>query len=99
MRELSGKTAFVTGGGSGIGLAIANSLAREGVAVAVADIDGESAAAAAKEIETDGGRAVPVRCDVTDEASLEAAADEAQDELGPAHILVNNAGAFTSTLR
>jgi len=96
MRELNGKTAFVTGGGSGIGLAIAKSLAREGVAVAVADIDGESAAAAAKEIETAGGRAVSVRCDVTDEGSLEAAADEARERLGPAHILVNNAGAFTT---
>ena len=75
MQQLEGKAAFVTGAGSGIGRAIADSLARRGVAVAVADIDLDAAEQAAKAIANEGGRAVPIECDVTDEASLERASD------------------------
>jgi NAD(P)-dependent dehydrogenase (short-subunit alcohol dehydrogenase family) len=95
MRELDGKNAFVTGGANGIGYAIAERLARAGVGVAVADIDRKAATLACEKIEKAGGRAVPIGCDVTDEASLAAAADEAGECLGAIQILVNNAGAFT----
>ena len=92
MKEIAGKTAFVTGAGNGIGRAIARALAAEAVAVAVADIDEAAAGQVAAEIEASGSRAVAVRCDVTDRASLEAARDETIRALGPIHILCNNAG-------
>ena len=95
MQELKGKSAFVTGGANGIGFAIANCLAQQGVSVAVADIDRAAAAEACERIESGGGRAMPVGCDVTDDSSIKAAADEARAELGAQQILVNNAGAFT----
>jgi NAD(P)-dependent dehydrogenase (short-subunit alcohol dehydrogenase family) len=95
MQDLRGKSAFITGAGSGIGQAIAESFAREGVAVAIADIDAEAGARACEQIKSGGGHAVSVQCDVTSEASLADAADEASSALGPIHLLVNNAGAFT----
>lgn len=94
MQNLTGKSAFITGGASGIGLAMANSLAREGVAIALADIDENAAQVAARKIEEAGGRAIPIVCDVTSEESLEQAADRASEVLGNIHILANNAGAF-----
>lgn len=94
MKNLDGKVAFVTGGASGIGLAIARSLSKRGALVALADIDEQAARDAARDIEAEGGRAMGVRCDVTDEASLAAAADAVVAELGDVRILVNNAGAF-----
>ena len=94
MQKLDGKSAFITGAASGIGRAIAMSLAREGVAIAVADIDGEAAAKVCAQIESAGGKAVAVVCDVTKEESLATAADEASATFGAIQILVNNAGAF-----
>lgn len=89
MRGLENKVAFVTGAGRGIGRAIASRLAAEGAKVAVADIDEENARATAGAI---GDRAVAVRIDVTDRASVRAAVAEAQRRLGPIQVLVNNAG-------
>jgi len=96
MQDLRGKTAFITGGANGIGRAIADGFAREGVTVAIADIDPVAAATACEEIEASGARALPIRCDVTNEESLAEAAAEVSKTLGPVHILVNNAGAFTA---
>jgi NAD(P)-dependent dehydrogenase (short-subunit alcohol dehydrogenase family) len=95
MKDLRGRTAFITGGANGIGRAIAESFAREGVAVAIADIDPVAAATACKELEDSGARALAIGCDVTSEESLAQAADEVSKTLGPVHLLVNNAGAFT----
>lgn len=92
MKDLNGKSAVVTGAGSGIGKAIAQSLAAEGVAVAVADIELENAQAVAAEIIASGGRAIAVRTDVSDLAAVEALADAAYEAFGDIHILVNNAG-------
>jgi len=96
MQDLAGKSAFITGAASGIGLAMARSFAREGVAIAIADIDLEAAETARKDIESAGGRAVAIQCDVTSRDSVEAAADHATHALGPIHLAVNNAGAFTA---
>jgi meso-butanediol dehydrogenase / (S,S)-butanediol dehydrogenase / diacetyl reductase len=90
--ELSGRTAFVTGGATGIGKAIATGLADHGVRIAVADIDAEGAAAAAEDL---ARGAVSVTVDVRDRASVEAAFSEARRLLGDIDILIANAGVST----
>ncbi len=69
-REFEGKTAMVTGAGSGIGAEIALRLAAEGARVVVADLDEESARTIADEMDEAGGTAVPVRQDVGDPDSV-----------------------------
>ena len=88
--RLEGKTALVTGAGSGIGKCIAETYAREGARVALADIDLGAAKAAARSI---GNNAIAVRCDVTKKAEIAAAVEETLSAFGGLDILVNNAGA------
>ena len=90
---LAGRTAFVTGGSRGIGQAIAIELARVGAAVALSYRTGaEGAAETVKKIEELGGRALALCCDVGDLEAVEAALAETSQNLGPAVIVVNNAG-------
>jgi 3-oxoacyl-[acyl-carrier protein] reductase len=84
---MKGKTAIVTGAGSGFGAGIARRFAQEGARVAVIDINPDAAAAIAKEID-----ATPIACDVGDAASVNAMATTARNALGDIDILVNNAG-------
>lgn len=88
----SPRTAIVTGSGSGIGVAIARRLAAEGATVVVADRDGDGAASTAKQIESDGGRAVAKTVDIADRAQVDGLVADVRGELGAATILVNNAG-------
>ena len=88
--RLDGKTALVTGAGSGIGKCIAETYAREGARVALADIDLAAAQAAARAI---GNNAIAVRCDVSKKADFAAAVAETVAAFGSLDILVNNAGA------
>ena len=92
MFDLHGKTAIVTGGGSGIGQAISQLFARQGARVAVLDIQEAEARATAEAIRATGGDALAIRCDIADAASVKAAFDAAESSAGPVSILVNNAG-------
>ena len=89
---LDGKTAIVTGAGSGIGRAIALGLAAEGARVVVADLDGERAEAVADEVRSLGRKALAQRVDVSDSAAVDAMVEAALAEFGAIDILVNNAG-------
>ncbi len=81
-------SALVTGAGTGIGAAIARELGARGHAVAVTDIDLDAALGVAANLE----QAVALRLDVTDRSSVEAASQEAVDQLGPLEVWVSNAG-------
>jgi NAD(P)-dependent dehydrogenase (short-subunit alcohol dehydrogenase family) len=75
-----------------MGRAICRRLAAAGHAVAVLDVDGDATERVAKEVEADGGRAIPVTVDVSDRAAVDAAMDEARGAFGPVGILVTSAG-------
>ena len=92
VRGLVGRTALVTGGGSGIGRAIALRLAHEKMPVGILDINAESAAKVAGEIKATGGTAVFERCDITNYADVQAAITAVEAKQGPTQVLVNNAG-------
>ena len=90
--DLTGQVALVTGATSGLGRRFARVLAAAGAAVAVAGRRVERLEEVTREIESDGGRAVGVRLDMTDTDSILNAVTEAEKALGTVTILVNNAG-------
>jgi len=89
--KLDGKVAVVTGGARGIGRAIAERYLAEGASVAIADILGDEADALARSL---GDRAMGVRLDVTDPASIDAMVAAVAGRFGGIDILVNNAAVF-----
>jgi NADP-dependent 3-hydroxy acid dehydrogenase YdfG len=90
--DLSGKVAAVTGATSGIGEATALALSGAGAAVAVAGRREDRLQALAERIEADGGRALAVPTDVSDETQAKALIERTVGELGGLNILINNAG-------
>jgi NAD(P)-dependent dehydrogenase (short-subunit alcohol dehydrogenase family) len=92
MDQLEGRTAVVTGGGSGIGREIALELARAGMHLVLADIELDAAERVADEVRALGPRALAVHTDVADLASVEALAKAAGAEFGAVDVLCNNAG-------
>jgi NADP-dependent 3-hydroxy acid dehydrogenase YdfG len=92
MAELSGKAVAITGASSGIGEAAALALARAGASVALGARRKDRIDALAARIEDEGGTAVPLEVDVTDEGRARAFVETAADRLGRLDSLINNAG-------
>lgn len=92
MDRLKDRVALVTGGGSGIGRSIAQLFALNGAKVSVVDIDELAILKVTSAIETVGGRALAVKCDVTDPAQVKKAVNATIEKFKGLHILVNNAG-------
>ena len=95
--KLSNQVAVVTGAGQGMGAATAACLAHEGAVVIVSDINESKAAGVAEEINNSGGRATPVKIDVTKEDEVASMVERAIDNYGTVSILVNNAGILYPT--
>jgi NAD(P)-dependent dehydrogenase (short-subunit alcohol dehydrogenase family) len=91
--RLSGKTALITGAARGIGLEFARAYIAEGATVALADVNAGALATAVEEL---GPKAIPVRMDVTDQASIDAGFASAINRMGQLDILINNAALFTA---
>jgi len=89
---LEGRVAIVTGAGRGLGREMARALAEAGADIAVPDLDHDSAVDAAEELADFGVETIALETDVTDEAEVEAMVEGVTEELGPADVLVNNAG-------
>jgi NAD(P)-dependent dehydrogenase (short-subunit alcohol dehydrogenase family) len=89
---LAGRSALITGAGSGIGRAAASRFAREGADVVCLDRDGAAAAETARAIAAEGGRAVAVAADVTRDLDCRAAIDRILETFGRLDVLFNNAG-------
>ena len=89
---LEGKVAAVTGASSGIGEATAIALAEAGAAVALGARREDRLKDLAEKIESNGGRAVALKCDVSDESSARSFIEGTRDQLGGLDLLINNAG-------
>ena len=96
MQHFEGRTAAVTGGGSGIGRALGVAFARQGMRVALADVEAGALAGTAAAIEeaVPGAEVLTATCDVSREDEVDAWADATFDRWGQVHVLCNNAGVF-----
>ena len=95
--DVTGKTAVVTGGGSGLGAAIAIGYAQAGMKVALIDVNDEGMAKTAATISSQGGKAESFHCDVTSSQNLNQVASKIVEKFGSVDVLVNSAGsAFRS---
>ena len=92
MRDLAGKTAFITGGASGIGLAMARSFSAAGMKVVLADIEQAALDRVRAEFEASNAACLTLQVDVTDRDGMEAAAVAAEARFGNIHLVCNNAG-------
>lgn len=93
MQDLAGKTAFITGGASGIGFAMAEAFLKEGMKVVIADVDDAALAEAKTRLKGDNA-VLAIQLDVTDRDQFAAVADQVEAEMGPVHVLCNNAGVY-----
>ena len=89
MRDLEGRVAFITGGGSGVGLGMARAFLGAGMKVAIADVRDDHLEEATAAL---AGDVLAIRLDVTDREAFARAADDTESALGNVHVLCNNAG-------
>lgn len=89
---LKNKVAIITGAASGIGLEIAKTFAKEGAKVVISDLNEEGAIHSANDIRNQGYEALAFRCDVTDEAQIDALVEKTYHTYGRIDIVINNAG-------
>lgn len=92
MFQLTGKTAVITGGGSGIGKAIAILFARQEAHVAIIELNKANGEATIREITEAGGKATLYTCDVSKQAEVKSVFDQIYSDAGKVAILVNSAG-------
>jgi NAD(P)-dependent dehydrogenase (short-subunit alcohol dehydrogenase family) len=92
MRDIAGKTAFVTGGASGIGLALGRAFVEAGMKVMLADIEASALAVAVETLRKVGADVRGVVCDVTNPGSVRHAAEASFAAFGNVHVVCNNAG-------
>jgi NAD(P)-dependent dehydrogenase (short-subunit alcohol dehydrogenase family) len=92
MKSFQGRTAVVTGAGSGFGLETARLAAREGMNVVLADVQADALDAAATELRASGAQVLPFRLDVSKAAEVEALGAAAVERFGVPHVIFNNAG-------
>ena len=92
MGRLEEKVAVITGGAKGIGYVTSKTFSKEGAAIVIVDMDKEAAEKAAQEICKEGGRAVAVVADLTEQKDRENIFEKAVEEFGKVDILINNAG-------
>lgn len=97
--SVEGRVVIVTGGGTGIGRAYAKHFADQGAIPVIAEINGQAGANVAKEIRADGGRALAVQTDVSDETSVAEMIAMAINEYGGIDVLINNAAIFSTVTR
>jgi len=92
MTDITGKTAFITGGASGVGFGQAQVFGAAGCKVAIADIMQDRLDAATERLAGEGVEVMPVKLDITDREAYAEAADRVEAELGPVQLLFNTAG-------
>ena len=94
MENLAGKTAFITGGASGIGFAMAQAFLNEGMNVAIVDVDEGALQVAAEKLSGSNAKVMALKLDVTDREQFVNVADQVEATLGPVHVVCNNAGVY-----
>jgi NAD(P)-dependent dehydrogenase (short-subunit alcohol dehydrogenase family) len=92
MKNVEGKTAFITGGASGIGLGTTKAFVKNGMKVVIADMRQSALDEAVAWFKENGGEVYPINLNVTDREAYAKAADEAESVFGNIHVLFNNAG-------
>ncbi|MEI9850271.1 MAG: SDR family NAD(P)-dependent oxidoreductase [Sphingomonas sp.] len=96
MRDFAGRTAFITGGGSGIGLGMARAFAARGMKIVIADLHQDHLDAAEDVLRGEGAEVLGIRVNVVDREAMRRAAQTVAERFGPLHLLCNNAGVFST---
>ena len=92
MEKWSGKTAIVTGASAGIGDAIVRDLVKHGINVVALARRMERLESLKDQLKDEAGKVIPIKCDVSDKASIDTAFEQIENQVGTVQILVNNAG-------